>query len=55
MTPDEIAVDKNGLVTECVMIRRALISQVQACEFVGLREVFGWLMFTFDKYNHRVT
>lgn len=32
MTPEEIATDKNGLVTECVMLRRGLLTQIKTCK-----------------------
>lgn len=32
LTPEEIATNKNGMITECVMLRRGLILQHRACE-----------------------
>lgn len=34
LTPEEIAMNKDGIITECVMLRRGLILQHRACELI---------------------
>lgn len=34
LTPEEISMNKDGIITECVMLRRGLILQHRACELI---------------------